>query len=197
MPPSGFFSRNLAIGEFSPSGCNSSIFVFAASTNTTRHAVLRQGQPARRRSRPGSRDRAGSPSSRSGVASATWFNRPIIASLRSRRRAHARSGFLPQSRIDGIAHGALDSAGDEIGVAALAARQALERLEDRRIDRSRRTRRRRACAAAGRRSARRDRRRDRPWRRAPARSRRCPRTESRRRSPTHSAPLGSRMSPSL
>ena len=34
MPPSGFLSRNLAIGEFSPSGSSSSILVLGSVMNT-------------------------------------------------------------------------------------------------------------------------------------------------------------------
>src|ERR1700689_4460688 len=47
---------------------------------------------------------------------------------------HMDHRLLAPDGIDGVANAALYRAGDEIGVFALAARQALESLEDRRID---------------------------------------------------------------
>src|ERR1700722_5543268 len=47
---------------------------------------------------------------------------------------HMDHRLLAPDGIDGVADAALDRAGDEIGVSTLAARQALESLEDRRID---------------------------------------------------------------
>src|SRR6476469_5396812 len=80
-PPSGFFSRNFTIGEFSPSGSISSIWLFGVSTKQTRTpcAGRSKGDPC------GSAPNIARYISRlrliDGVATPTWLRRPSFIFL--------------------------------------------------------------------------------------------------------------------
>ena len=154
MPPSGFFSRNLAIGEPAPSGSSNSILVFGSSTKTTvtpwsgcaigcgdlgaQHVAIGRGSGGEVLHRDGdmvqTADHARSLFGSTAARSHQLVRHSLLrihefartAKLRSPARGHAAS--CPRRRHR-RAHGALDRRADGVGVALPCARQAVERLE--------------------------------------------------------------------
>ena len=145
MPPSGLRSRNLAIGEFSPSGSSSSILVLGSVMNTVVTpcagcATLRRHFGAQRVAID-----LASALAMSRTAMATWLRRPIMHFLSLFRAPATRHhtvktctwhiGFLPQRRCDRSAHAAAHGFRDRVGIAAPRPRHRAEVSIDRIIDR--------------------------------------------------------------
>src|SRR6516225_7941446 len=80
MPPSGLRSRNLAIGEPSPSGSSSSIFVFGKATNTVVTPWSGCGTAAET-SAPSTSRYSAAALPISCTAMATWLSLPIKSHL--------------------------------------------------------------------------------------------------------------------
>src|SRR5665213_1935715 len=131
MPPSGFFSRNLLIGEASPSGSSNSILVLGRLMNTVETpwsgccTVAELSAPSVSRYTLAAL-------AMSRTAMATWLRRPLIEALcilpahdlfaplrRSgsyRQHVHMAHRFFAPALGDRRAHGAADSLGHRVRV---------------------------------------------------------------------------------
>src|SRR5262245_22049707 len=138
MPPLGLRSRKAAIGEPSPSGSSSSIFVFGNVTKTTVTPCSACGTGSETVApRASAYSLAASVSL--GTAMATWFSRPIIVRSRSSccltplaqlRQQHLGNGTLPPEILDTGAHRPAHGFAHHFAVLASRRRNAAQRAID-------------------------------------------------------------------
>ena len=113
--PCGFFSGNLAIGEASPSGWSSSIWVFGVSTKHTVTPCSGSAKAACTVTAPIVSRQKATLAAIEGVATPTWFKRPSSipppSAMRARGKWRTAHGMLTESASRGISGAAQAQSG--------------------------------------------------------------------------------------
>src|SRR5918993_1450 len=134
MPPSGFFSRNLAMGESSPRGSRSSILVLGSVMNTTVTPCSGRASGAET-SAPRVLRYTRDAAAMSRTAMATWLRRPIMAAPAFQPwpslylyHQHMTCGLLAPFLVHGGPDGAMDGILHRLRIAALGLGKTVEQI---------------------------------------------------------------------